>query len=87
MSMRLIFVLLVVTAAVLVINTALGTTPPDPTVKRLRAQVVALRFQLHYSRRLNNQLTSAIQGLLDQIHQLQSDITDCVSKIPPPVGP
>lgn len=87
MTTRLLFAILVAVAAALVINTAHGTTPPTPTVKRLHAQVTALRFQLRYSRRMNDQLTNKIHALLDHIHQLESDVTDCVSKIPPPVGP
>lgn len=87
MTTRRLFALLIAVAAGLVITAALGTTPPSPTVKRLQTQVTTLRFQLRYSRRMNDQLTNKIHALLDHIHQLESDITDCVSKIPPPVGP
>jgi hypothetical protein len=69
--------------------------PPDQTIKRLRADNAALRFQLHYARRMNNQLTWKIRGLLanidvlfKRIDALNNELTDCRLKLPPPpVGP
>lgn len=80
------FVLIVLIGLTLACSVATASTTESP-IKRLQAENAALRFQLHYSRRMNNQLTYKIRDLLAKINQLSSDITDCVSKIPPPIGP
>jgi cell division protein FtsB len=108
MMRRLVLLALVGLVLACAVATASISESPAMTIKRLRAENAALRFQLHYARRMNNQLTYKIRNLLANIdilfkridalnnevtdltmllHQAQSDITDCVSKLPPPVGP
>jgi hypothetical protein len=79
------FVLLVLVGLVLACSVATASIePPAQTIKRLRAENVALRFQLHYSRRMNNQLTYKIRNLLanidtlfKRIDLLNNELTDC----------
>jgi hypothetical protein len=85
--MLLILVGLVLTCAIATANNI--SEPPAITIKRLRAENAALKFQLHYSRRMNNQLTYKIRSLLTnldvlfkRIDLLNNELTDCQLKLP-----
>jgi len=78
------FVMLVFACTV---ATASTSESPARTIKRLQAENTRLLVANARLRFQNRNLLIAIDTLFKRIDQLNSDITDCVMKLPPPVGP
>lgn len=85
--MRVALVALVALVFACSVATASTSEPPARTIQRLRAENARLRAENARLRWRNRNLLVNIDILFKRIDQMASDITDCVSKLPPPVGP
>lgn len=70
-------VILVLIIACISVSAGYSSEPPSKTVTRLKAENARLRHQVAG-------MNSLVAALFAELHQLQSDITDCVSKLPYP---
>lgn len=84
---RLALMVLIALTLACSVATASPTEPPARTIKRLQAENTRLLIANARLRWQNRNLLIAIDTLFKRVDQLSSDITDCVSKLPPPVGP